>query len=74
MCSGTSSSIHAHAFLGCYVSSARVQTNNKFSTIATTLSGDVAVGADDGQIRLYNSSVHTATLAAWRMLDTYIAS
>jgi hypothetical protein len=31
------------------------KTNNKFSTLATTSSGDVAVGADDGQIRLYNS-------------------
>jgi len=31
------------------------KTNNKFSTLATTSGGDVAVGADDGQIRLYNS-------------------
>lgn len=31
------------------------KTNNKFSTLATTAAGDVAVGAEDGQIRLYNS-------------------
>jgi hypothetical protein len=31
------------------------KTVPKFSSLATTQSGDVAVGADDGQIRLYNS-------------------
>lgn len=43
------------------------KTVPKFSSLATTQSGDVAVGADDGQIRLYNSISKVAKVSGEQM-------